>query len=114
MDNNEVAIIGGAGFLGSRLVEKFRKGSILSRKYDIDLTYNLDKSIYLDVEDTNSLDQLAGASVIINLAAVPAILIATILPDPSSTYLHLLRSLNSRSGACVRVSNSARLRELGG
>lgn len=70
MDNNEVAIIGGAGFLGSRLVEKFRKGSILSRKYDIDLTYNLDKSIYLDVEDTNSLDQLAGASVIINLAAV--------------------------------------------
>ena len=70
MDNNEVAIIGGAGFLGSRLIEKFRKGSILSRKYDIDLTYNLDKSIYLDVEDTNSLDQLTGASVIINLAAV--------------------------------------------
>jgi len=70
MDKNEVAIIGGAGFLGSRLIEKFRKGSILSRKYDIDLTYNLDKSIYLDVEDTNSLDQLAGASVIINLAAV--------------------------------------------
>ena len=70
MDNNEVAIVGGAGFLGSRLTIRFKKGNIFSNKYDIDLSNHLDKSIYLDVEDTDSLDQLAGVSTIINLAAV--------------------------------------------
>ena len=70
MDNNEVAIVGGAGFVGSRLTTRFRKGNIFSNKYDIDLSNHSDKSIYLDVEDLNSLDQLAGVSTIINLAAV--------------------------------------------
>ena len=70
MNKNEVAIVGGAGFVGSRLTARFRKGNIFSNKYDIDLSNHLDKSIYLDVEDTDSLDQLAGVSTIINLAAV--------------------------------------------
>ena len=70
MNKNEVAIVGGAGFVGSRLTARFRKGNIFSNKYDIDLSNHLDKSIYLDVEDADSLDQLAGVSTIINLAAV--------------------------------------------
>jgi len=70
ISKNEVAIVGGAGFVGSRLTARFREGNIFSNKYDIDLSNQLDKSIYLDVEDLNSLDQLAGVSTIINLAAV--------------------------------------------
>lgn len=70
MNKKEIAIVGGAGFVGSRLSDRFRKGNIFSNKYDIDLSNHLDKSSYLDVEDVNSLDQLAGASTIVNLAAV--------------------------------------------
>tara|TARA_B100000575_G_scaffold182103_1_gene146249 strand:+ start:13219 stop:14229 length:1011 start_codon:yes stop_codon:yes gene_type:complete len=70
MNKNEVAIIGGAGFVGSRLSARFRQRNIFSNKYDIDLSNYLDKSIYLDVEDADSLDQLSCVSTIINLAAV--------------------------------------------
>ena len=70
MGNNEVAIVGGAGFVGSRLTTRFFKGNIFSNRYDIDLSNKLDRSIYLDVENVTSLDQLANASTIINLAAV--------------------------------------------
>ena len=70
MNENEIAIVGGAGFVGSRLTARFNKGSVFSNRYDIDLTNQLDRSIYLDVEDVDSLDQLAGVSTIINLAAV--------------------------------------------
>ena len=70
MNKNEVAIIGGAGFVGSRLTARFNRGSVFSNRYDIDLSNQLDKSIYLDVEDVDSLDQLAGVSTIVNLAAV--------------------------------------------
>jgi len=70
MDKNEVAIIGGAGFVGSRLTARFNNGSVFASRYDIDLTNQLDRSIYLDVEDIDSLDQLGKVSSIINLAAV--------------------------------------------
>ena len=70
MNKDEVAIIGGAGFIGSRLTARLKKSNFLSRKYDIDQSNQLDKSTYLDVEDIKSLDQLAGVNTIINLAAV--------------------------------------------
>jgi GlcNAc-P-P-Und epimerase len=70
MNKNDLAIIGGAGFVGSRLSECFKKGNISYNIYDIDQSANLDKNIYLDVEDVCSLDQLSGASTIVNLAAV--------------------------------------------
>ena len=70
MDNNEVAIVGGAGFLGSRLTIRFKKENIFSNKYDIDLSNPSGKTIYLDVENIDSLDQLSKVSTIINLAAV--------------------------------------------
>jgi nucleoside-diphosphate-sugar epimerase len=70
MNKNEVAIVGGAGFVGSRLSARFNNGSVFYNRYDIDLTNQLDRSIYLDVEDIDSLDQLTNVGTIINLAAV--------------------------------------------
>ena len=70
MDKNEIAIVGGAGFVGSRLKARFENKNIFSKKYDIDLSNQIDQSTYLDVEDIDSLDQLSGANTIINLAAV--------------------------------------------
>jgi nucleoside-diphosphate-sugar epimerase len=70
MKKNEIAIVGGAGFVGSRLTARFNKGGVFSNRYDIDLTNQLDRSNYLDVEDIDSLDQLTKVSTIINLAAV--------------------------------------------
>ena len=70
MNKNEIAIVGGAGFVGSRLTSRLNKRSIFFNSYDIDLTTQTGKSIYLDVERIDSLEQLAQASTIINLAAV--------------------------------------------
>ena len=70
MNRNEVAIIGGAGFVGSRLSARLKMGNVVSNKYDIDLSNKLDTSIYLDVEDISSFDQLGHVDTIINLAAV--------------------------------------------
>ncbi|MDC0174110.1 NAD-dependent epimerase/dehydratase family protein [Pseudomonadales bacterium] len=70
MNKNEVAIVGGAGFVGSRLTTRFNKRGVFSNRYDIALTNQLDRSIYLDVEDIDSLEQLTQVSTIINLAAV--------------------------------------------
>jgi nucleoside-diphosphate-sugar epimerase len=70
MKINEVAIIGGAGFVGSRLARRFDKGNIFSTKFDINLSNKLDRAIYLNVEEALSLDQLSNVRTIINLAAV--------------------------------------------
>jgi nucleoside-diphosphate-sugar epimerase len=70
INKNEIAILGGAGFVGSRLTSRFRKGNVLSNIYDIDLSNDLDKGIFLDVEDPDSFGRLKGVSAIINLAAV--------------------------------------------
>jgi len=65
----EIAIIGGSGFVGSRLKARFDKKNIVSRRYDIDTGINTD-TIYLDVEDISSFGQLKHVDTIINLAAV--------------------------------------------
>ena len=70
MKENEIAIVGGAGFVGSRLNARLNKGNFFSNRYDIDFTNELDRSIYLDVTDVDSLNKLAGVGTIINLAAV--------------------------------------------
>ena len=70
MIDSKTAVIGGAGFVGSRLAERFDK---LARKYlicDINIENRSDNIIYLDVEDEKSLEQLAGFDSIVNLAAV--------------------------------------------
>jgi len=69
MRENEIVVIGGAGFLGTCLATRFNETGTNYTRYDIDVSRS-SKIIYTDVEDKDSLDQLAGASSIINLAAV--------------------------------------------
>jgi len=66
----EVGILGGAGFVGSRLSASCKKALIQHTKYDIDLSNKLDAITYLDIEDIDSFGPLLGADAIINLAAV--------------------------------------------
>lgn len=69
MPEHNIAIIGGAGFIGNRLAKRFDKNATDYGIYDIDTTSDLNIT-YLDVELPNSLDQLGGINSIINLAAV--------------------------------------------
>jgi len=65
-----ILIIGGAGFVGTRLATRFSRGSKEYFLGDIDTSYRVDNIVDLDVEVPTSLDQVAGAESIINLAAV--------------------------------------------
>ena len=65
-----IAIIGGAGFLGTRLVSRIKASTIEYSIFDIDQSKLLENMMYLDVEDPESLDKIRGATCIINLAAV--------------------------------------------
>jgi len=66
---SKVAIIGGGGFVGSRLGDRFVNKNIFFDKYDIE-TKNDINILYLDIEKFETLNQLEGAHTIINLAAV--------------------------------------------
>lgn len=63
-----VSIVGGSGFLGTKLSSLFRTSNIDHKIFDI----NFDKASpnYIDVENISSLDKLKDCSVIINLAAI--------------------------------------------
>ena len=65
-----ILIIGGAGFVGTRLASRFSRGAEKYFLGDIDTSSPLDNIVELDVEAPTSLDQIAGAKSIINLAAV--------------------------------------------
>jgi GlcNAc-P-P-Und epimerase len=69
-DTINIAIIGGAGFVGSRLTDFFDRTNLKNHIYDINIKDGISNVNYLDVEDEKSLGQLKGASCIINLAAV--------------------------------------------
>ena len=67
-NNDKIFIIGGRGFIGNRLasyLSKKNKKFYVGDKIDVS-----EKEIKLDVEDLNSLDQIAGFNCLINLAAV--------------------------------------------
>ena len=67
MNNNSVALIGGAGFVGTRLADRFDSSAI---KYSIfDINKRSGEVTLCDVESGTSLEQIEGADVIINLAA---------------------------------------------
>ncbi len=69
MDQNKIAIIGAAGFVGSRLCNRLENNSIFFEKYDIKSNDNLN-ILSLDIEEAETLDQLDDIDTIINLAAV--------------------------------------------
>ena len=70
MKGNKIAMIGGSGFVGSRLAARFDLGTSQYSICDINTKNSSDNVIYLDVEDDESLDKLEGFESIINLAAV--------------------------------------------
>ena len=63
-------MVGGAGFVGSRLARRFDCQGRNYTIYDIDTSNSNGNLKELDVEDSSSLDILLGNDVIINLAAV--------------------------------------------
>ena len=50
MNKDEVAIVGGSGFVGSHLSNYLKKRDIFFNIYDVDITNEQDV-IYIDVED---------------------------------------------------------------
>jgi nucleoside-diphosphate-sugar epimerase len=64
-----IAVVGGAGFVGSRLSDRLNAGEFQYAIYDINVLNREDEVNYLDVEEVNSLGQLKGVDTIINLAA---------------------------------------------
>jgi nucleoside-diphosphate-sugar epimerase len=66
--DNANFIVGGAGFVGTRLASCFDKKNI--KNFVGDINDSSDKTIKLDVEDLNSLSCVDGSDCIINLAAV--------------------------------------------
>lgn len=70
MVKNKIAILGGAGFVGSRLSTRLQKKNVNFDVYDINTSQAAGRCIYLDIESQDSLDLIEGASTIVNLAAV--------------------------------------------
>ena len=68
MEKNNIAIIGGAGFVGTRLTSRLQKKNKPIKVFDINNTVNGIKS--LDIENPQTLNQLKDIDTIINLAAV--------------------------------------------
>lgn len=70
MIDSLIGIIGGAGFVGSRLSDRFKDKGLHHKRFDKN-TVNLPEEIlYLDVEDQDSFEQLEDVNTIINLAAI--------------------------------------------
>ena len=63
-----VAIIGAAGFVGTRLQKRFLSKNISSKLFDKKTSFS-NKLIYMDVTDINSMKELTDCECIINLAA---------------------------------------------
>lgn len=66
-----IFIIGGKGFIGSRLSKRLLRKNINTKVGDIAISESEinHKNIYLDVTDRNTLDVIKGSDTIINLAA---------------------------------------------
>jgi nucleoside-diphosphate-sugar epimerase len=67
---NGIFIIGGAGFLGTRLNSRFDKKGQKIVRGDIALESHQENILRLDLESPESLEQIRATSAIINLAAV--------------------------------------------
>ena len=68
VSNNFVGIIGGSGFLGSRLSKRLEECDV--RFLVGDLQFDNDKSIVVDIEDRASLSKLSDVDCFVNLAAI--------------------------------------------
>ncbi len=67
--NNKIALIGGSGFLGTKLSKTLNRTNINYTIFDIVSPFEDKNFLYADVRSEKSLEQLNGATHIINLAA---------------------------------------------
>jgi len=67
MNYKNIAIIGGAGFVGTRLAARFDLSGVKHTIYDINK--RSEGMVFCDVESEESLEKIEGAIVIVNLAA---------------------------------------------
>ena len=70
MNIDKISLLGGSGFVGTRLAMRFDQSALKYLICDINTKNRSDNITYLDVEDEKSLNQLEGFNSIINLAAV--------------------------------------------
>lgn len=63
-----VSIVGGSGFLGSKLSAAFKDKTIEHEIFDI--SFDINSPNYINVEEMGSLNKLKNSSAIVNLAAV--------------------------------------------
>ena len=70
MNNSEIAILGGSGFLGTRLYSRLNTSKVESRVFDLKPPSTPSNFTHLDIEDIRSDSYLENAKAIINLAAV--------------------------------------------
>lgn len=70
MNKNNIAIIGAAGFVGSRLTHRLAEKNISFIQYDSNIDNYENDITFLDIEKPNSLDKLKNTDTIINLAAI--------------------------------------------
>ena len=67
---NKVSILGGAGFLGTRLSQRFYNKEQNHEICDLEVGEASKNLTIVDIEDLNSLNRVDGSDCIINLAAV--------------------------------------------
>ena len=90
-----IAVIGGAGFLGSQIhMQMSLNKAKIFQSYDIDVVKSNNKQIFLDVEDVKTLDVLEGTDTIINLAAVHRDDV-----EPKSRYYDV--NVNGAKNVCI-------------
>lgn len=65
----EIALVGGLGFVGTRLSKKLEENNLKHSTYDKKVKEDGNNNYYVNVEDKNSLSIIRQCSVIINLAA---------------------------------------------
>lgn len=70
MVQKNISILGGAGFVGSRLSARLQDRDLDFEVYDISDEQKDGGCIYLDIENKDSLDLIEGSNTIVNLAAV--------------------------------------------
>ena len=70
MSNTEIAILGGSGFLGTRLYSRLRDTKVESRNFDLRAPNDSSNFSHFDVENIHCDTQLKNVGAIINLAAV--------------------------------------------
>ena len=68
MKDKNIALIGGAGFIGTRVANRLNQAKSNFTIFDINISSI--GTCFLDVEDVSSLEKLEGYDVIVNLAAV--------------------------------------------